>query len=144
MSVTITGVRELQRMLQRGEKAPAKVLTKATKDGANIARTQAKIDSPKKYGALRRGIKLKAEKRRTGKKVYRIQFIGDGFVKQKGERSNLKTRKTSAAYRAFYPASQEYGWKKPSGGRAKEPKHKGFMKNAIQNNREKIKNTVID
>jgi HK97 gp10 family phage protein len=130
MSVTITGVRELQRMLQRGEKAPAKVLTKATKDGANIVKMQAKADSPKKTGALRRGIKLKAEKRRTGRKVYQIKFIGDKFVKI-----------SASEKRAFYPASQEYGWRTQTGRKVPA---KNFIKKAIQNNREKIKNTVID
>ena len=126
----ITGIRELQQMLERGRRAPAKVLTVASKKGANIVRQAAKADAPKDTGKLKRSIKLKAEKRIVGKKIYQIKFIGDNLAKisQSGNRS-------------FYPASQEYGWKKKDGS-----KHPGkhFMKHAIQLNKGTIEQTIIN
>lgn len=130
MSVTITGVENLQRMLERGIKAPAKVLTKATKSGAMIVRQQARSDSPVDTGKLRRSIKLKAEKRKVGKKVYQVKFIGDNLAKigLNGKRS-------------FYPASQECGWKKKDGSKVSG---KYFLTKAIQQNRRIIQQTVVD
>jgi HK97 gp10 family phage protein len=130
MSVTITGIQELTRMLERGARAPARVLTKATKDGAMIVRQQARADSPVDTGLLRRSIKLKSERRRVGKKVYQVKFIGDNLAKVGANGS-----------RSFYPASQEYGWKKRDGSKT-QGKH--FLEKAIQQNKTLIKQTVVD
>lgn len=130
MSVNITGIKELTRMLERGIKTPAKALTKATKDGAMIVRKQARADSPVDTGKLKRSIKLKAEKRKVGKKVYQVKFIGDNLAKigVNGKRS-------------FYPASQEYGWKKRDGSKTVG---KYFMTRAIRQNRHMIEQTIVN
>jgi hypothetical protein len=129
---TITGVEELQRMLERGARATAKMLTYASKKGANMARMDTKGRSPVDTGLLMRSIKLKAEKRRTGKKVYQIKFIDDRLVKF-----------SKAGKRSFYPASQEYGWITKSGN-YHMPSHAGFFKGGIMNNRNQINNTIVN
>jgi HK97 gp10 family phage protein len=125
----ITGIEELTRMLEAGKKAPARVLTTASKKGANIVKDTAKNLSPVNTGALKRGIRLKAEKSKTGKKVYRILVMGEKFVKI-----------SLAGKRSFYPASQEYGWRTTRG---KVPP-KNYMKQALQQNRQMIEQTIIN
>jgi HK97 gp10 family phage protein len=128
----LTGVEELIRMIDKFEKVPASVLTKATKAGAMVVRTQARQLAPGKTpGKLRTAIKLKAEKRKTGKKVYQVKIVGDGFVKF-----------SKAGKRSFYPASQEYGWKHMG----KTPKIPGkyYLTKAIQQNKKKIEQLIVD
>ena len=130
MAQNITGAEELLKMLDSGRMAPAKVLTKATKTGAEIVRNDAKMNSPVKKGELRRSIRLKSEKsKKVGKKVYRVLFIGDNLAKI-----------SSTGKRSFYPASQEYGWKTQNG---KKVRPKDFMKNAIKQNRSIIEETIM-
>jgi len=128
----ITGIPELQAMLDQCGRVPAKAMTPAAKKGANIIRNTAKGDAPKDTGALRKSIKLKAEKRRTGKKVYQITFIGANLL-----------RFTKDGKRFFYPASQEYGFKLP-GGRKVVPNSAHFMKHAYRLNRRRVEQTVVD
>lgn len=125
----VIGVADVQRLLRDVGRAPAKVLTKATKAGAKILQGDAKANAPKDTGKLKRGIKLKAEKRRAGKRVYRIGFYGD-FVKI-----------SKAGKRSFYPVSQEYGWVDRSG---KYHQGKKFLRSALNNNRGQIKNTILE
>lgn len=106
---TFTGIEEFKKLLEKVEKMPAKVMTNAVKKAATIAKTQAKSLAPVgETGNLRRSIGIWAEKRRTGKKVYQLAFskaYNDKFVKE----SNGK--------RSYYPAYQEYGFKKRNGGK---------------------------
>lgn len=141
----IYGVESVKKLIEDIGKAPARVLTKAAKAGANLARQKARADAPiysgKKRegvvrGALKRGMKLKSEKKKTGKKVYQILFSGKGGKGEEFVRISKKTGK-----RSFYPASQEYGWKLQNGG--KQP-GKRFMRNAIDLQRTKIDAVVLE
>jgi HK97 gp10 family phage protein len=131
MASNITGVEELIRMIEKFEKVPAKAMTQATKAGSMIVRQIAKSNAPKDSGKLIRAIKLKAEKRKTGKKVYQVKIVGDGFVKF-----------SKSGKRSFYPASQEYGWKTASGKRI-EPKKKYYLTKAIQQNKKQIEQKIV-
>lgn len=131
MANNVTGVDEIVRQLKRVGKAPAKVLTTATKKGANIIRSQAKSDAPKNTGALKRSIKIKSEKRKTGKKVYQIKFIGDNLAKV-----------SKSGKRSFYPVSQEYGWTDKNGKRHLGDGKK-FLRNALSNNRNLVQEVLI-
>jgi len=130
----ITGIRDVQRLLDRVGRAPAKVLTKATKLGAYIVRNQARANAPVDSGALKRGIKLKAEKRRAGKKVYQISFFG-----RDGKTGEEFIKIESDGSRSFYPVSQEYGWKSDGG----YIEGKRFLRDAFENNREAIKDVIL-
>lgn len=132
-SNNLTGVRELERALREVGNAPAKALTKATKKGANIMLQAAKQNAPKDTKRMINSMKLKAEKRKVGKKVYQILY--------KNADSIGLVKISRAGKRSFYPASQEYGWKLPNG---RKITGKNFQKNAMNANRNKIMNTVID
>lgn len=129
---TITGIDEVRRMLNQIGRAPARVLTGATKKGATIIRSQAKNDAPKQTGKLKRSIKLKAEKRRRGRKVYQIKFIGDNLAKV-----------SASGNRSFYPVSQEYGWTDQQGGRPIGDGKK-FLRDAMRQNRNLVNQTIVD
>lgn len=130
----IFGVKEVKKLLEDVGKAPAKVLTKAAKSGAKIVQADAKANAPVDTGNLKRGIKLKTEKRRKYKRVYEIGFFGKGG---KGEEF-VKIGKNGK--RSFYPVSQEYGWVDKSG---KKHPGKRFLRNAVDHNRERVKNEML-
>lgn len=129
MAVSVIGVREVQELLRQVDRVAQKVITKSAKSGANIALKDARANAPKSTGNLKKSIKLKAEKRRKGKKVYDIKFIGENLVKI-----------STTGKRSFYPASQEFGWVDEQGRR-----HEGkrFLRNAIDNNRGQIEQEVL-
>ena len=132
MANNVTGINDVIKLLEKVEKAPAKTLTISTKKGANIIKNQAKSDAPKETGALRRSIKIRAEKRRNGKKVYQVKFIGENLAKVSAD-----------GKRSFYPASQEYGWTDKNGKRHLGTGKK-FLRNALEDNRESVKQTILD
>lgn len=125
----ITGVRELNALLDRVGRAPAKALTKATKKGARIMLNEVKSNAPKDTGLLKKSMKLKAEKRRVGKKVYQIMYKGEGLVKISGNGN-----------RSFYPVSQEYGWKLLNGNKVQG---KFFQRKAFQRKKQEVERTVV-
>ena len=126
----LIGLRELERTLRQIEKVPAKALTKATKKGANIMLQATKSNAPSDSGKMKRSMKLKAEKRKVGKKVYQIVYKDPDLIKI-----------SATGKRSFYPASQEHGWKLPN-GRKIPGKH--FQKNSLSANRNRIMKTVIE
>lgn len=149
--LTITGVEEVNRMLRQIDRVAQKTVTKSAKAGANIAYRQAKRDAPVDKGALRKGIIMKAEKRKTGKKVYDIKFSDDPvFVKEAKYATTTKKvgkwynrRKVTTKNRSFYPVSQEYGWMGKDGTKI-IPKKAGFLRNALRQNRLIIKQKMTD
>ena len=83
----IIGVLEVKKLLDEVGKAPAKVMTSATKKGARIALAYAKAHCPESAdgshgsppGTLKRSLKIKKEKRRKGKSVYTIGPDQEGW-----------------------------------------------------------------
>lgn len=77
IDVKIYGVDEVKSLLTKVEKFPIKILTKAVKDAAKIALAYAKANvysgGFKKETGDSYKLKIKAEKRKKGKKVYFIQ-----------------------------------------------------------------------
>lgn len=131
----IIGMDKVQKLINDIGKVPAKILTKATKTAATIVRNEARSNAPVDTGAMRRGLKLKSEKRRKHKRVYEVGFFGKAG---KGEEF---VRYSKSGKRAFYPASQEYGWTDQYGHR-----HEGkrFLRSAVDNNRENIRQTIME
>ena len=104
MSNSIIGIAEVRRLFEEVGKAPAKVLTSATRKGANIALRYAKAHCPEgvewtsgRYahepGTLKKSLRIKAEKRKKGKKVYTVgpgpegwyaHFADYGFTTRNG------------------------------------------------------------
>lgn len=97
----IIGVLEVKKLLNEVGKAPAKVMTSATKKGARIALTYAKAHCPESAdgshgappGMLKRSLRIKKEKRKKGKSVYDIgpdrtgwyaHFLDYGFTDKAG------------------------------------------------------------
>jgi hypothetical protein len=108
-SFKIEGMPELERYMRDMGKLPQKCVTKSARQGANIPLKAARSNAPVETGALKRGLKLKGEKAKVkGKKVYQVTLdknMNDTFVKI-----------SRAGKRAYYPASQEFGFQTKNGG----------------------------
>lgn len=134
VSFKLEGFEELEKMLLEIGKEAGKVVTSASKDGANVALKAAKQNAlPEQSGDLVKGIILKGEKKKGAKKVYQILMdpaMNDAFVKlsQNGKRY-------------YYPASIEYGFLLRDGTK-KEGRH--FLRNAIVDNNKEIEKAVLD
>jgi len=99
----IVGLHKLEQTLKQLEKVPQRIVTKSSRKGASVVYKQAKKDAPVDQGNLKKGIKIVAEKTRTkGKKVYQITM--------NRQMNNVFVKQSSTGKRAYYPASQEYGF----------------------------------
>lgn len=107
---------------------------KAMKPVLQAARDNAPVDT----GALRKGIVLKGERNRAPlKKVFQVTMDkkkNDIFVKGLDESGEGK--------RAYYPASQEYGFLKKNGTGRVEGKH--FLKKAAEAQEDKVPEAIAD
>lgn len=132
----IIGMRELERSFRELGKVPQTVATQSARAGARIALKAAKANAPVDTGALRDGIILKGERTTTkGKKVYDVMMDpakNDIFVKTTGKFGNK---------RAYYPASQEYGFLTVNGGYV--PGYR-FLRNAIDDNESAIEKKILE
>ena len=133
---SVVGVAEVQRLFEQVGKAPAKVLTKAVKNSAKIVLLAARANAPVDSGALKKGIKLKAERRGgKGKRVYQIGVFGSAG----GGEEFVKI--SAAGKRSFYPASQEYGWTDQYG-----KYHPGYsyLRNAADRNTARVHTMMLE
>lgn len=106
---------------------------KAMKPVLQAAREGAPVDT----GALKKGIVIKGEKNKPPlKKVFQVTMDkkkNDIFVKGLDESGEGK--------RAYYPASQEYGFKKKNGGKV-PGKH--FLKKAAEQQEAQLPDAIVD
>jgi len=130
----IEGMKELEKLIKELGKLPQKTVNKAAISGATIALKSARENAPKDKGELEQGIILKAERNKApGKKVYQITMDkskNDIFVKESKDGN-----------RAYYPASQEYGFLTRDGGYV-QGEH--FMRNSIDDNATQIEKKIVD
>lgn len=106
---------------------------KAVKPILQAARDNAPVDT----GALKKGIVLKGERNRGLKKVFQVTFDrkkNDIFVKGLNEDGSGK--------RAYYPASQEYGFRKRNGAGKVPGKH--FLRKAAEQQEDKVPDAIVD
>lgn len=133
ITMKIEGMKELQKSVERLGKLPQKCVTKAAKKGANIAYKDAKGNAPVDEGNLKKGIKIKPEKKtKSGKKVYQVTIdpaMNDIFVKESKE-----------GKRSYYPASMEFGYFTRS-GRYIPGYH--YLKNSLTGNAGAIEKEVV-
>ena len=106
---------------------------KAMKPVLQAAREGAPVDT----GALKKGIILRGERSKYPlKKMFQVTFDrkkNDIFVKGLDADGDGK--------RAYYPASQEYGFKKKNGGKV-PGKH--FLKKAAEQQEDQLPDTIVD
>lgn len=101
----IEGLAQLEKDILRLEKMSQVAVNRAARLGAGVAFKYAKRVVPVDSGNMRKGLVMKKEQRtKRGKAVYFISFkksMNDIFVKMYGPNKNK---------RAYYPASQEWGF----------------------------------
>jgi hypothetical protein len=130
----IKGMKELEKTIKQLGKLPQKCVTPAAKKGANIPLKDARANSPYLTGDLENGIVLKGEKATIpGKKVYQITMDS--------AKNDIFIKMSKGGNRAYYPASQEYGFFTKN-GRYIPGIH--FLKNSITKNSNLIEKTIVD
>ncbi len=129
----IEGMKELERSIKRLGQLPQSCVTKASRKGALIALRAAKANAPVDTGDLRRGLVLKGERTKVkGKKVYQVTpdpKMNSVFVKL-----------SKSGKRAYYPASQEFGFRTRGGGYT--PGY-NYLKKSLDNSGA-IEQTIVD
>lgn len=142
--------RDLVKMYKTLDKmgaSPQKALNKATTKAAAVMKKAVKGSAPFKTGNLKRNIATKTERSRVkGKKVRETTFKG-------GEEANALLQRQiknpgalgGKSPKAYYPASQEYGFlaRAPGGGvQYVEGKH--FMRAGAESASEPAKTAMIE
>lgn len=130
---SMEGFKELENYLRDMGKLPQRCVTKAANLGARKLLRATRAAAPVDTGELKRGLILKAEKSKRGKKVYQIVFssnMNDVFVKYSKD-----------GKRAYYPASQEYGFISRDGGFV--PGY-GFMRSTADTLGGSVKSTILE
>jgi hypothetical protein len=112
----IEGFAELMRQLERVEKVPKSVTSKAAREGIKKPLKDAKTNAPELSGSLKNGIIKMLEKSPRGKakSVYRIVFdraFNPVFQKPIQNPGIYGGKKPTG----YYPVSQEYGFQNKSG-----------------------------
>jgi hypothetical protein len=134
----IEGMKELRGAIRRLGKLPQSAVTQATRKGAMVVLRAARDAAPADTGALRKGIVLKGEKRgKKGKKVYQVTFdakMNEQFVKTSRE-----------GKRAYYPASQEYGFKtrQMADGTQYHASGKYYLRDAAVNAKPEMERVIV-
>lgn len=135
----IKGMKELEKAIKQLEKLPQKCVTKAARQGANVALRSAKGDAPQDTGLLKKSMKLVGERSKIkGKKVYQVTF--DEAFNGDGENGLVKKSKITGK-RAYYPASQEFGFKTRNGGYI--PGYR-YLRHAIEDNKQTIEQKTVE
>jgi hypothetical protein len=134
----VEGMDDLKRALKKLEKLPQSVITQSVRKGATYILKKTVANAPEFTGTLKAGIVVKGERKgKRGRKVYQITFnknFNDYFVKYS---SGLPDK----GFRAYYPASQEYGFRTPRNGGYVHGLY--FMREAADANSEEAKKLLV-
>jgi len=139
VNITITGMAELEAGFARLGKVPQVIVNRGAVAAGKIMLAAAKRYAPEDTGALRRGlINVKEKTSRPGKKVVQVSLaadMNDTFVKRYGPNKSL---------RAYYPASQEWGWTTGK-GTPHERHHQGwhYLREALDFNKTELEETFV-
>lgn len=128
----IDGLARIQRDLTNLGRMPQVAVNRAARAGMNVAYKSAKENAPVDIGNLKRGLVIKKEKRvKQGKAIY---FV----VPSKAFNRFFVKMYANGQKRAYYPASQEWGFTV----RGHYTPGYRYMKKAIDNNASKIQSEV--
>lgn len=137
INIDIDDIRGLELAAKAIGGVTKKQLTPAVRKGMKPVLQAARDVAPVDTGALKKGIVLKGEKNKPPlKKVFQVTMDkkkNDIFVKGLDESGEGK--------RAYYPASQEYGFLKKSGGKV-PGKH--FLQKAAEQQEDQLPDTIVD
>ncbi|MFJ5713118.1 HK97 gp10 family phage protein [Neobacillus sp. NPDC093127] len=130
----IEGMKQLEKTIKQLGELPQKVVTKAARQGASVALRAARANAPIDSGDLKKGLKLVGERSKIkGKKVYQVSFDknkNDIFVKESKE-----------GKRAYYPASQEYGYLDRGGGYV--PGFR-YLRKSLEDNKRQVEEKTVE
>lgn len=136
----IEGFAELMRQLERVEKVPKSVVTKAAREGIKDPLKDAKTNAPELSGSLKNGIIKILEKSPRGKakSVFRIVFdrVFNPIFQKPIENPGMYGGENNTGY---YPVSQEYGFKNADG----YTPGLYFVRDALEKNKESSEKKIV-
>jgi hypothetical protein len=139
MNMEIEGFNELQGLIDQLGKVPQKVATKAARAGANVLLRDVKQKAPYDTGLLKSALKNVGERNKPkGKKVYEVTF--DKQLSGDGKNGLVKISEHTNK-RAYYPASQEFGWTNMNG---KYVPGFHYMKDTAMADASTVENKIVD
>jgi HK97 gp10 family phage protein len=122
-----------------------RTVQRAARKGATFTQRRAKAEAPVDLGNLKKGIRIYGERTtKKGKKVYMVVFarsMNHIFQKFNAEARAKLLAGQKANPSAYYPASQEFGWRAVNG---RKIPGKFFMKRAVADNRERTSQIMYD
>lgn len=139
LSTRVEGVAELSRQFNQLGNLKQKSITKASKQGANIALKYARKFAPEDTGLLKKSLRLIGEKkaRSKKKKVYQVTFdksyndVLQKPIKEPGKYGGKKPW-------GYVPMSQEYGFLHAGGF---VPGY-GYLRKSLKNNKTEIEGKI--
>lgn len=147
VSFDTTGVVKLVKMLDKAGKNPQKAVTKAAGKAGTIVKRAVKYGTVPvgETGYLKKAIVRKAEKsRKRGKKVYEVTFdkayndVLQKPIKNPGKAGGKNPK-------AYYPASQEYGYlTRSKGGGLSYVPGLHFMREGAEQSETQAKTVMIE
>lgn len=141
----LEGARRLAQQVKRLGDVSQRSVQLAARKGAVFAQRKAKAAAPVDIGNLKKGIKIIGERTtKRGKKVYMVAFdysMNNIFQKFNKKAAQQKAAGKKVSPTAYYPASQEYGWRLPNG---RKMPGKYFLRNAVANNRPQIQEIIYN
>lgn len=135
MKVTIdaSDFRKLEKSAKKIGGLAKKQITPAVRKAMRPVLADAKRKAPVDSGELQKGIVIKGEKSKVKlKKVYQVTMDA--------KKNDIFVKFSKGGQRSYYPASQEYGWKKTRGGKV-QGKH--YMAEAMIQNEDSFGRTVV-
>lgn len=130
----IVGLKELKRDIKLLGRVPQAAANKGARAGGRIAFNAAKAHAPVDSGALRQGLVMKKERKvRPGKAVYDVM--------PDPAKNEIFVKISKEGKRAYYPASQEYGFLTVDGRYI--PGYR-YLRRSIDDNKSVIERTILD
>lgn len=130
----LEGFGDLEQAFKELGKVPQTIATQSARAGAGVALSAAKRNAPKDTGNLKSGIIMKRERRvKVGKTVYDVMMDPS--------KNDLFVKVSKGGKRAYYPASQEYGFLTVNGGYVPG---KRYFRRAIMDNVAEIEQRALD
>lgn len=146
VSFDLKGIKKLVKMLDKAGKSPQKAVTRAASKGITpVKRAVRSIAPVDETGNLKRAITRKAERSRArGKKVYEVTFDRsyNDVLQKPIKNPGVAGGKSDKAY---YPASQEYGFltRSKGNGYSYVPGQK-YMRKGAEQSEAQSKQIMID
>lgn len=137
---------QIIRMFRQLDQVPTTMVTKAAKAGGQVLLAKAKELAPEDTGELKASMFTGLEKGSTPAKRFYFVTFRESFNHILVKMYGPKDEKGEPTKRAYYPASQEWGWPGKSVSNPQVPYHPGlhYLRRAADENSTLINDTMLE